>query len=644
MAVESEENEYDSIFALMAQSDDDEDDDNSEDALTLELGEAEQTRDDPVVCVVDLKETICELVKEKFVLTEKIANIEHERDDLVVVAVDYKETIENFNKDKEALVKRVIEIEEERDGLLIVIADLRETVEGLATESKHENSRKGKEVASEAHIRLENALEAVRTSLCVETEKNSHLQTELERVKNDLKKSLKWTWSSEAITAMYVNNGGNRQGIWFQREKIPYNPHNNLLSVSRIYDKGNKVEFLSNICTVTNLVTGEVVLVAKRYKNIYVANFESIQSGDLSCLKVVDDDVELWHRRLGHPSFSLLNKLIQKDLVRGLPMSKFEVKKVCDAYARGKHVKSSFKSKKDVSTSKPLDLLHIDLCGPMRVKNRGGKRYILVIVDDYSNITWTLFLKAKDETFEVFVDFVKKIQVKMESRVASPRTPQQNGVVERKNRTLEEMARTMLIDNGISKNFCAEVVNTVCYLEQLGKFDAKSDEGILLGYSSQRKAYKIYNKRTQCVEESVHVILDESYHFYEKSTKDDQDGEPLLVPGEVIDMTNGKADMMSQVKEPSGDNAASSSREPGTSITATKAEERVVDTLQETGKNLLIVQVYVDDIIFWATADSLCEEFAKLIGSEFEMNIMGELNFFLGLQVKQSTKDTFICQ
>ncbi|XP_070002761.1 uncharacterized protein [Nicotiana sylvestris] len=159
------------------------------DALTLDLGEAEQTRDDLVVCVVDLKETICELEKEKFVLTKKITNIEHERDDLVVVVVGHKETIENFNKEKEALVKRVTEIEEERDDLLVVIADLRETIEGLGAESKPGNSGKGKEVV-EAHIRLENELKVVRTSLCVETEKNKHLQTELER-ENDLEKSLK---------------------------------------------------------------------------------------------------------------------------------------------------------------------------------------------------------------------------------------------------------------------------------------------------------------------------------------------------------------------------------------------------------------------------------------------------------------------
>ncbi|XP_070057172.1 uncharacterized protein [Nicotiana tomentosiformis] len=550
MAVENEANKYDSIFALMDQSDDDEDDDNDEvnfrdvqrnlksyspkklmslanvlidayhslvsdkDTLTIELGDAEQTRDDLVVCVVDLKETIENLQNEKEVLTEKIASVEHKRDDLMVIVVDLKETIENFSREKSALVEKVVITEQERDDLLVVIVDLEETIEGLKAECRPENSEKGKEVASEAHIKLENELNNVKTSMCAELEKNRQLQAELEKVKNDLEKSLKWTRSSNAITAMYFNNGGNRQGIGFQRDKIPYNPHSkyvtvpalyplweqwafqgklpsqspekgyilgvgkvgksfshsienvfyvnglkySLLSVFQICDKGNKVEFLSEVCTVTNLVTGEVVLVAKRYKNIYVADFEYLQSGDMSCLKAVDDNAELWHRRLGYASFSLLNNLIQKNLVRGFPNSKFKEHRVCDACAREKHVKYSFKPKKDVSTSKPLEPIHMDLCGPMRVPSKGGKRYIFVIVDDYSRFTWTLFLRTKDETFEMFVAFVKKIQVKMESKVAcirsdhrtefdnakfdefcsengithnfsAPRTPQQNGVV-----------------------------------------------------------------------------------------------------------------------------------------------------------------------------------------------------------------------
>ncbi|XP_070054529.1 uncharacterized protein [Nicotiana tomentosiformis] len=119
------------------------------------------------------------------------------------------------------------------------------------------------------------------------------------------------------------------------------------LSVSQICDKGNKVEFLSKSCTVTNFLDGEVVLRAKRFKNIYVADFNSLNDDDLTCLSAIDDDAELWHRRLGHASFSLLNNFIKKDLVRGLPKSEFKDHKVSDACAKGKYVRSSFKPNKE---------------------------------------------------------------------------------------------------------------------------------------------------------------------------------------------------------------------------------------------------------------------------------------------------------
>ena len=118
----------------------------------------------------------------------------------------------------------------------------------------------------------------------------------------------------------------------------------------------------------------------------------------------------LWHKRLGHASLSLLNKLVSKDLVVSLPSIKYNDGKVCDACARGKQVRNSFKLKNYVSTTRPLEMLHMDLCGPMRVTSRGGKRYVLAIVDDYSHFTWTLFLASKDKTFEKFLVFLKRAE------------------------------------------------------------------------------------------------------------------------------------------------------------------------------------------------------------------------------------------
>ncbi|XP_070029098.1 uncharacterized protein [Nicotiana sylvestris] len=311
MAIEGKEIEYDSTFALMAQLDDDEYNGNKEVNLRDVQRNLKTYSPKKLMSLANvLINAFHSLVEDRDSLTLELGESEQTRDDLVVVVTDHKRTIEIFRKEK--------------DDLLAEITDLRETIVKPWTKSKIKNSRKGKEIASEEYIRLENEVKAMIARMCAEIEKNEQLQTNLERVKNDLEKSLKWTWSSEATTAMHTND-----------------------------------------C--------EVVLVAKRYKNIYVADFESLQRDDLSCLKVVDDDAELWHRRLGHASFSLLNNLIQKDLFHGLPMSKFKMQNVCDACASGKHVKSSFKSKRDLSTSKPLELLHMDLCGPTRVQSRGGK-------------------------------------------------------------------------------------------------------------------------------------------------------------------------------------------------------------------------------------------------------------------------------
>ncbi|XP_070050783.1 uncharacterized protein [Nicotiana tomentosiformis] len=242
---------------------------------------------------------------------------------------------------------------------------------------------------------------------------------------------------------------------------------------------------------------------------------------------------------------------VKKDLVRGLPKSRFKDHKVCDACVRGKQVRSSFNPKNKVSTTRPLDLLHMDICGPMRVLSRGGKKYIFVIVDDYSRFIWTLFLKTKDETFPVFVAFVKQIQVKMRHNVVSIRS---DHGTEFENTKFDEFCAKNVLNNG---------------KEALGKFDAKSDEGIFLGYSSQRKSYQVYNKRTQCVEESIHVIFDDSHHLCGKGSHDkiDQDGE------------------QPKVKESNEENtivASADTEEPGSSITTTEAEDRVADAVQGT--------------------------------------------------------------
>ena len=125
----------------------------------------------------------------------------------------------------------------------------------------------------------------------------------------------------------------------------------------------------------------------------------------------------LWHRRLSHLNFAAINYLAKYGLVCGLPKLKFEKDHLCPACAMGKSTKKSYKPKAEDTNQEVLYLLHMDLCGPMRVESINGKRYILVIVDDYSRFTWVKCLRHKDEAPEFIKSFLKMIQVRLKATV-----------------------------------------------------------------------------------------------------------------------------------------------------------------------------------------------------------------------------------
>ncbi|GJV91596.1 putative ribonuclease H-like domain-containing protein [Tanacetum coccineum] len=242
-----------------------------------------------------------------------------------------------------------------------------------------------------------------------------------------------------------------------------------------------------------------VLLKVPRKNNMYSVDMKNIVPKEsLTCLvaKATLDESMLWHRRLGHVNFKTVNKLVKENLVRGLPSKRFENDQTCVACLKGKQHKASYVTMEQS--------LRIELC----------------------------------------VIFVNRKVLRGNFSVA--RTPQQNGVAERRNRTLIEAARTMLADSKLPTTFWAEAVNTACYvqnrvlvvkphnktpyelfrgrtpalsfmrpfgchvtilntLDYLGKFDGKSDEGFFVGYSMNSKAFRVYNIRTRKVEENLHI-------------------------------------------------------------------------------------------------------------------------------------------
>ncbi|GKE41517.1 retrovirus-related pol polyprotein from transposon TNT 1-94 [Tanacetum coccineum] len=142
----------------------------------------------------------------------------------------------------------------------------------------------------------------------------------------------------------------------------------------------------------------------------------------------------LWDRRLSHLNFGAINHLARHGLVRGLPKLKFEKDHLCSACALGKSTKKPHKPKSEDTNQEKLYLLHMDLCGPIRVASVNGKKYILVIVDDYSRFTWVKCLRSKDEAAFI-INFLKMIQVRLKETIQRIRTD--NGT-EFVNQTLRE--------------------------------------------------------------------------------------------------------------------------------------------------------------------------------------------------------------
>nr|GEZ78652.1 hypothetical protein [Tanacetum cinerariifolium] len=145
---------------------------------------------------------------------------------------------------------------------------------------------------------------------------------------------------------------------------------------------------------------GNDLLTGSRGTDLYSIILQDTNSPNPICLMAKTTSLQawLWHRRLSHLNFDTINLLSKNDIVVGLPKLKFIKDHICSSCELGKAKQKSFQSKVTPSLKRRLQLLHIDLCGPMRVASINGKRYVLVIIDDYSIYTWTYFLRSKDET------------------------------------------------------------------------------------------------------------------------------------------------------------------------------------------------------------------------------------------------------
>ncbi|GJT94728.1 retrovirus-related pol polyprotein from transposon TNT 1-94 [Tanacetum coccineum] len=310
----------------------------------------------------------------------------------------------------------------------------------------------------------------------------------------------------------------------------------NLLSIGQICDNKCRVTFSEHDSKITK--DGKVIGRGIRKKGLYVMKLRN-KPKDKICLATIDENFTLWHRRLGYANMRLIQSLASKELVRNLPKLRFD-QHFCDACKIGKQAHVSHKAKNIVSTTRCLELLHMDFFGlSTKIQNQLGCTIVSIRTDhgrEFANkVQFGEFCNANGITHNF----------------SAPHTPQSNGVVERKTRILQEMSRTMLNEQSLPQKFWRNVVDTSTYIlnqilirailgktpyeilrgrkptldyfrvfgskcfilntkDYLTKFDPKSYEGVFLGYSQNSKAYIILNKHTRKIEESLNVTFDET--------------------------------------------------------------------------------------------------------------------------------------
>jgi hypothetical protein len=369
----------------------------------------------------------------------------------------------------------------------------------------------------------------------------------------------------------------------------------NLVSISCLEDKGNIIAF----------VDGKVL---SWHKDSSIENARVIgtREGNLYRLleqneeALVHDEVnpnELWHRRYAHINYQALPFL--KKMVEGIPELQSTHEGICKGCALGKNVKKPFPSSNNRS-KEILDLIHSDVCGPMPVKSLGGSLYYVIFIDDYSRKTWLYLLKTKDEVFNKFQEFKAEIENLTNKKIKTLRTdnggeytskefvafckstgirrelivphnPQQNGVAERKNRSIEETVKALLNDQGLSMFLWGEAAMTTIYVQnrsphrilkdmtpeeafsgkkpnvenlrifgcpvyshipkdKRNKLEPSGKKGIFVGYSESSKAYRIYILEQHKIEVSRDVTFNEKMAFkksIEETIEEEEHEEPI---------------------------------------------------------------------------------------------------------------------
>ncbi|WVZ67203.1 hypothetical protein U9M48_016315 [Paspalum notatum var. saurae] len=368
-------------------------------------------------------------------------------------------------------------------------------------------------------------------------------------------------------------DGGHRAltGVYF----IP-RLRSSIISLGQLDERGCQVLIDDGVLRLQDRERKLLAMVPRSVNRLYILPLHIARP---VCLAAKKEEAWRWHARFGHISFDALERMAKKEMVRGLPMIE-HVGELCDSCLVGKQRRQPFPKKAKFRAQDPLELVHGDLCGPIRPATHGGRRYFLLLVDDHNRYMRLRLLTTKDQAAEAIKEIKaraeaetgKKLRALQTDRggeftslefsqycaeegvgrhLSAPYSPQQNGVVERKNQTVIGMARCMLKAKGMPTAFWGEAVTTAVYILNrastkaldgqtpfeawhghkpnvshlrtfgrvgyvkvtkpgLSKLEDRSKPMVLLGYEAGSKAYRMYDPVERKVVISRDVVFNES--------------------------------------------------------------------------------------------------------------------------------------
>lgn len=402
---------------------------------------------------------------------------------------------------------------------------------------------------------------------------------------------------------IFINKEGKRKIL----ANVYYIPElkSNIISLGQATESGCDVRMRDNFLEVYDR-EGSLLVKAIRAKNrLYKVSMEVEIGKCLQASKI--DDSTIWHARLGHVGTDNMKKMISKEIIRGIPDIDIE-KEICGSCSKGKQTRQSFPKATDYRATQALELVHGDLCGPISPSTAGRNRYVFVLIDDHTRYMWTILLKEKSEALEKFKVFKRIVEKEtgrliktfrtdrggefcsqefntfcdthgIKRHLTAPYSPQQNGVVERRNRTLMEMTRSIMKHMNVPNYLWGEAVRhstylinrvatrtlsplqtpyeslkgkkpsvqhlrvfgCVCYARNetphLRKLDDRARAAVHLGIEPGTKAYRLYNPTSRKILVSRDVIFDE-----EKSWKWNRNKEEICEPGLITFRITGDDD------------------------------------------------------------------------------------------------------